>query len=303
MADHLAPPPVPTTPHPTAPSVQAAAAPGTPVDDEASFNPVPPARTTVINSDALFTTDQCLNCGALLSGTFCAACGQKKAARIGAKTVRTETWERFRWFEWGPIKKALRVIPQPGTVARQYVMGMRKDHMHPMSLLLLVIGFLLIALGYTDYLKPEFPSEVAARMYELVKNYSKWSFSVGIVAVFISTWALFRKRMGYNLTELLAFSIYCQAVFIALQMANQLPLVLVKTPEMLKWHKTWSPWYMTGIQAVMLMVALKQFFLVDVRREGWRLLAAGALFAGLKWQATQLYARGVVELVMWQMGF
>lgn len=273
-----------------------------PVDDEAAFNPVPPARTAVINGDALFTTDQCLNCGALLSGAFCHACGQKKASRIGAKTVRTETWERFRWFEWGPIKKALMVIPQPGTVARQYVMGMRKDHMHPMSLLLLAIGFLLIVLGYTDYLKPEFPSEVAARMYELVKTYSKWSFSVGIVAVFVSTWALFRGRMGYNLTELLAFSIYCQAVFIALQMANQLPVALVKTPEMLKWHKSWSPWYMTGLQAVMLMVALKQFFLVDVRREGWRLLAAGALFAVLKWQATQLYARGVVELVMWQMG-
>ena len=27
----------------------------------------------------------------------------------------------------------------------------------------------------------------------------------------------------------------------------------------------------------------------------------GALFAALKWQATQWYARGVVELVLWQM--
>ena len=48
--------------------------------------------------------------------------------------------------------------------------------------------------------------------------------------------------------------------------------------------------------------ALRQFFLLDLRRDvGW-LLLAGALFAGLKWQATQLYARGVVELVLWQMG-
>ena len=31
-------------------------------------------------------------------------------------------------------------------------------------------------------------------------------------------------------------------------------------------------------------------------------LLAGALFAALKWQATQLYARAVVELVLWQMG-
>ena len=38
------------------------------------------------------------------------------------------------------------------------------------------------------------------------------------------------------------------------------------------------------------------------RRDGWRLLLAGALFAAFKWQATQLYARAVVELVLWQMG-
>ena len=275
---------------------------GARVDGEAAFNPVPPARTRVLASDALFTTDQCLNCGALMSGAFCAACGQKKASRIGAKTVRSETWERFRWFEWGPIKKALLVIPKPGTVAREYVLGMRKDHMHPLALLFLAIGFLLVVLGYTDYLKPSFPSEVAAKMYELVKSYSRWSFSVGIVAVLASTWLVFRRRLGYNLTELLAFSIYCQAVFIALQMANQLPLVLVKTPGMMQWHRAWSPWYMTGLQALMLMVALKQFFLVDMRRDGWRLLLAGALFAAGKWAATQAYARGVVELVMWQMG-
>ena len=33
-----------------------------------------------------------------------------------------------------------------------------------------------------------------------------------------------------------------------------------------------------------------------------RLLLAGGLFAVLKWQATALYARAVVELVLWQMG-
>ena len=42
------------------------------------------------------------------------------------------------------------------------------------------------------------------------------------------------------------------------------------------------PWIVTHIKGLMLL--------------------AGALFAALKWQATQLYARGVVELVLWQMG-
>lgn len=138
-------------------------------------------------------------------------------------------------------------------------------------------------------------------MVALVTGYSKWSFSLGAVAAFASMWLVFR-RWGYNVAELLTLALYCQAVFIALQMVNQLPLVLASSPELFRWHKAWSPWYMTALQTLMLMVALRQFLVLDWRRDGWRLLLAGALFAALKWQATQLYARAVVELVLWQMG-
>lgn len=263
-----------------------------------TFQPPRPAPAAI--SDALFDTEACLNCHALLAGPFCAQCGQKKAARMGTSTVRKEAWERFRWFEWSTIRNALRVLPQPGTMAREYVLGRRKDHPHPLTLLCLAIGFLLIVLGYTDYLRPELPSEEAQRMYALVTGYSKWSFSLGAVAAFVSMWLVFR-RFGYNAAELLALALYCQAVFIALQMVNQLPLVLAHSPALLKWHKAWSPWYMTGLQTLMFMVALRQFFMLGLRHDGWRLLLAGAVFAALKWQATQWYARAVVELVLWQM--
>ena len=263
--------------------------------------PRPPQPTPTTVSDALFDTQACLNCGAALSGPFCAQCGQKKAARMGGSTVRKEAWERFRWFEWNTLRNALRVLPQPGTTAREYVLGQRKDHPHPLTLLCLAIGFLLIVLGHTDYLRPELPSEEAQRMVALVTGYSKWSFSLGAVAAFASMWMVFR-RWGYNVAELLTLALYCQAVFIALQMVNQLPLVLASSPELFRWHKAWSPWYMTALHTLMLMVALRQFLVLDWRRDGWRLLLAGALFAALKWQATQLYARAVVELVLWQMG-
>src|SRR3989344_4219028 len=163
--------------------------------------PRPPQPTPTTVSDALFDTQACLNCGAALSGPFCAQCGQKKAARMGSSTVRN----------------ALRVLPQPGTTAREYVLGQRKDHPHPLTLLCLAIGFLLIVLGHTDYLRPELPSEEAQRMVALVTGYSKWSFSLGAVAAFASMWLGFRL-WGYNVAELLTLALYCQAVFIALQM-------------------------------------------------------------------------------------
>jgi hypothetical protein len=93
---------------------------------------------------------------------------------MGTRMVRKEAWERFRWFEWSTIRNALRVLPQPGTMAREYVLGQRKDHPHPLTLLFLSIGFLLIVLGHTDYLRPTLPSEAAQRMYALVTGWRRW---------------------------------------------------------------------------------------------------------------------------------
>ena len=268
----------------------------------ASDSPTIPGHSTGGVSAALFDTDRCLNCGARLAGPFCSACGQKKAGRIGVKTVRSEAWSRFRWFEWDKIRSAFGVVRRPGTVARQYVLGMRKDHTHPLTLLMLAIGVLVVVLGQTEYLAPALPSEAAKRMYALIREYSNWSFSLGIIAVFLSAVVVFYRRLGYNLTEILALSIYCHALFIGMQILNQLPLLLWPTPELMRWHQTYSPYYMNALQAGVLLVAFKQFFLVDVRREGWKLLLAGVLFSAVKWGVTKLYAMAVVEIVLWRIG-
>jgi hypothetical protein len=181
------------------------------------------------------------------------------------------------------------------------VLGKRKDHMHPLSLLVLAIGTLLLVLGGTEYLKPQTGGEAAQKMYELVRSYSKWSFSLGILAAYASTWALFRGRLGYNASELLVLAVYCQAVFVALQIINQLPLLVLNAPQAMQWHRRWAPLYMTALQACLLMVACRQFFQLQRWQGAWRLLCVAAIFAALKWAVTLGYARAVVEVVMWQM--
>ncbi len=263
--------------------------------------PASPREDSACLSAARFDTDHCLNCAAPLAGPFCARCGQGKAARIGAGTLRQEAWSRFRWFEWKVVRNALRVWRAPGTMARDYVLGRRKDHPHPLALLLLAVGTLLLVLGQTQYLQPEVPSEAARRMYALVTSYSKWSFSLGAGAAFASAWLVFRCRMGYNASEILVLALYCQAVFIAWQIVNQLPLLALRSPGALQWHRAWSPWYMGALHTLVFMAALRGFFQLRLPQGGARLLLAGALFALLKWQATQWYARAVVEVVLWQM--
>ena len=180
-----------------------------------------PARV----SNSHFDRDDCLNCGVPLTGAYCAACGQKKAARIGGSTVRKEAWSRFRWFELDAIKSVWKLIRSPGGFARDYVLGKRSAQMHPLGLLLLMIGALVVLLGETQYLVPTLASEEAQRMFALVREYSKWSFSLGIIAIYASAMLVFRKRLGYNATEILALAVYIHAVCIALQIVNQLPLL------------------------------------------------------------------------------
>lgn len=262
----------------------------------------PSAEPNARISNSHFDRDDCLNCGVTLTGAYCAACGQKKAARIGGSTVRKEAWSRFRWFELDAIKSAWKLIRSPGGFARDYVLGKRSAQMHPLALLLLVIGALVVLLGHTQYLAPTLQNEVAAKMFELVREYSKWSFSLGIVAIYASAMLVFRKRLGYNATEILALSIYCHAVCIAWQIVNQLPLLMFSAPEVLQWHKRVSPWTMGTVQTAIIVVAFRRFFCVDRWQETWKLVVAGGLFLGIKWGVQQLYARGVVEIVYWQLG-
>lgn len=251
--------------------------------------------------DAMFDTGYCLNCGALLTGPHCASCGQKKATRIGAGTVRTDAWSRFRWFEWQAMRHVAQLLRSPGRVSREYVLGMRKNHLHPLSTLFLAIGALLLVLAGTNYLAPQLPSEEARQMYDMVSRYGKWSFSLGALAVFASAWLFFRGRLGYNLWELLVLALYCQASFIALQIINQLPLLVLQSPQDLQWHKTWSPRYMTALQALVVGWAYHRFFLLDLRQDGIRLLLAAGSFALAKWGVTSLYAYGVVSFVLWRL--
>ena len=95
--------------------------------------------------DAYFEAAVCRNRAAPMETPHCGQCGQKHARRLGWRDLRKETWEHWRLFELTSVQTLWRLITHPGCVAREYVMGMRKKHMHPLKLLaLLVVALVLI---------------------------------------------------------------------------------------------------------------------------------------------------------------
>ncbi len=82
---------------------------------------------------------------------------------------------------------------------------------------------------------------------------------------------------------------------------NLLPRLVWRDPGFLAAHREWSPWYMDGVEMLIVAIAFQQFYRLDLKRQWWRLLLAVLLFAGIKWLLLAGFAWLLVRLVMAQL--
>ena len=258
----------------------------------------PPPSEPVL-TDTHFALPQCHNCGQRIDSPWCPACGQKRAERFRLNTIASEAWDKVRVFEFATLRAIWRTLTGPGKVAREFVLGARKKHVHPLKLLLIAIGVLLLVLAQSRYLDSQ--SVEVSRAMALAQSYGQWSFSIGIVAIVAASSVVFRKRLGYNFTEHLVLAIYGHFLIILASILNLLPALLWRAPDFLAAHKYWSAWYMDGAEMLIVAIAFQQFYLLDLKRHWWRLLLAVLLFAGIKWLLLAGFAWLLVRLVMAQL--
>lgn len=248
----------------------------------------------------LFDEAVCRNCGEALASKFCQSCGQKKAERFGAGHLRDEAWEKIRWFETDMLKAAFNVTLRPGRVAREYVEGKRKSHVNPLKLLLAAIVILLVVIAQTGYLTSS--NQTLTKAITLVQSYSKWSFSLGILAVLIASNIVFFRRGGFNVVEHLVLATYTHFVIITANIINLSPLLILSaTPERVAAHRIYSGYYMDWIEGGIVFLAFGQFFAVDWRRRWWWPAIGAIVFHLLKEGLLYLYARAVIRIVIAQL--
>lgn len=249
---------------------------------------------------AWFASQDCRNCGVPRTAAYCGVCGQKAAARLVWRDAWRETWDRLRYFESSSAKTLAKLILSPGRVAREYVLGRRASHMHPLKLLVALVAALLIVLAANRYFHVyDFSgrSGDVDRMASRVLAYGNWSFSLGIVAIFAAARAAFGRRLGYNAIELGVLAVYCQNLILAVIIVNLLPTLIWSDPGFVLWHKTASQYYLYAIKLVIVATAYCQFFLLDPRRDWLRLLAACLIYVGLSWLLLRAYALAIFWLV------
>ncbi len=251
--------------------------------------------------DAYFEAPVCRNCAAPLHGAHCSECGQKKARRFAWRDLRRETWEHWRLFELTTASTLWHVVSRPGSVAREYVMGTRKRHMHPLKLLVLMVALLVLALNrnrffvyfsYSDRADAQIKSMAA-----LVQSYANWSFTLGIFAIWAGSFLLYRRRLGYNAMEHAVLAVYCQILIIAVILINLIPTLIWNSPEFVRDYKAASANYLYAIKVAIVALAYKQFLLVDLRRGWLRLAAAVSTYMAISWVLLRLYAALVLMIV------
>ena len=254
--------------------------------------------------ESWFDAPTCRNCGARLDMPFCSHCGQKKSSRFAWRDLRRETWEQWRLFELVQARTLWRLVSSPGTVAREYVRGRRKDHFHPLKLLLVMVALMVLMQGYNDYFAHYSWSSRADRqldrMGQLIGAYANWSFSTGILAVFAASLLVYRRRLGYNAMEHAVLAVYCQSIIIAALLLSLLPTLFMSAPGSGAAYRDASKWYMYAVKLLIVGLAFRQFFLIDLRREWPRLLIALAVYAVASWVLLRLFAYAILKIVQYQ---
>lgn len=185
-------------------------------------------------------------------------------------------------------------------VAREFVMGRRTEHMHPLKLLVVLVAALVLMLAVNQYFgvyRFSGRNEEVERMAQRVVAYANWSFSLGIIAIFAGSWTVLHRRLGYNAIEHAVLAIFVQDVILIVILINMLPTLVWRDAAFVVQHKLASSWYLPVIKLGIVLLAYKQFFGLSLRRDWLRLILAGAVFAGLSWLLVRAYAHAILWLV------
>ena len=96
----------------------------------------------------------CLNCGTLLSGAYCSACGQKARVHRSLRSFFGDMVQGLFNFE-GKIWRTLPLLAlRPGEMTRRYVEGERARYVSPVALYLFTVFAMFAVLNFTGTMDP-----------------------------------------------------------------------------------------------------------------------------------------------------
>ena len=174
----------------------------------------------------------CKNCNNNFSGNFCNSCGQKASVqRIDLNYVLTEIRQGFLQLDNGLFYTLFKLSHRPGHAVREFLEGRRKNHIKPLSYLLITSALyvvLTLFAGSETYLG-EFFSGMSESLNDrpLTSSVLGWSIqnfayvTLLLIPMFSFLSYLLFRRLRYNYFEHLIFNLYITGQVILIHVISE----------------------------------------------------------------------------------
>jgi hypothetical protein len=104
----------------------------------------------------------CLNCGSVLAGSFCAACGQRAVPpNPRVAEIAGDAWHELTGYD-GRIAATVRGLLRPGHLTREYVAGRRARYLSPVRLYLIASVVYFVTASAAPASMPDQPGQITA---------------------------------------------------------------------------------------------------------------------------------------------
>ena len=153
----------------------------------------------------------CGNCGTLMAGEFCHACGQRRVKKVELLRMMREGIHSFLDLDTGVLHTIRDLSSRPGAVSREYLAGTRKVYTNPLKYCFVVVTIYALAINFLNVSTSaavglEFDQE-ERQVYRIVHGVMPYLIFVMLLPVSWAQQRLFRAN-GYTFAETYVFGLF-----------------------------------------------------------------------------------------------
>jgi hypothetical protein len=156
---------------------------------------------------ALAGVPHCSNCGAPLTGEYCAACGQRRlAARLTLGSLAVDIVRRVFRFDRAFAVTVFRMLREPGRLVPDYLAGRRAGYLEPIQYLISSVFVQFVVATLTERLAPAV-GRISAYGW-LGRLSGVLVIKVLMIFWMATLWRIMFRSTRYNLAEIYVFAMY-----------------------------------------------------------------------------------------------
>ncbi|MEX2189336.1 MAG: DUF3667 domain-containing protein [Bacteroidota bacterium] len=145
---------------------------------------------------------RCFNCGEVLKGPFCHACGQEAVDRpLSLRTFLANALDQLFSFRSKTLRSLVYLIIKPGTLTRQYISGQRVRYANPIQIYAICAAVFFLANSYRSFVTITEKNQVVSSLSAMKLGQGLDEVELGELMATGITPEVFRERFRMSVTQ------------------------------------------------------------------------------------------------------